>query len=47
MKQLSMDAFLSYRFLSNMQFSPDGRQAALVVSQADREENTYRSNIWL
>ena len=47
MKQLSMDAFLSYRFLSNLQFSPDGRQAALVVSQADAEENSYRANIWL
>ena len=27
--------------------APDGRTVAFTVSSVDREENTYRSSIWL
>ncbi len=47
MKKLELDAFLSYRFLSELSFSPDGKQAAAVVTEADADENSYRSAIWL
>lgn len=47
MKPLTLDAFLSYRFLSELNLSPDGSKAALVVTLSDTEHNSYQSNIWL
>ena len=47
MEGLKLDSFLEYTFLSDVRFSPDGTQAAFVVKTADREENAYRSNLWL
>ena len=46
-KRLELDSFLNYRFLSELKFAPDGRQAALVVSCCDEKNNRYRSDIWL
>jgi dipeptidyl aminopeptidase/acylaminoacyl peptidase len=34
-------------WVSDPRVSPDGRTVAYVVSSVDREENTYRSAIWL
>lgn len=47
MKQLQLNAFLSYRFLSNIQYAPGGRRAAFVVSRCDEEENAYASCLYL
>ena len=47
MKELALDAFMQYQFLSELNFSPDGKQAALTATQCDREKNTYRSVLWL
>lgn len=47
MKQLKLDDFLSYRFLSNLNWSPEGTKAATVVTMCDAEENSYTSTIWL
>ena len=47
MKQLKLDEFLSYRFLSELNYAPDGKKAACVVSMCDAEENGYTSAIWL
>lgn len=47
MKQLPIDAFLSYRFLSELNWSPDGTAAAVVVSQCDPEKQGYTSGLWL
>lgn len=47
MKALQLDQFLSYRFLSELNWSPDGKRAACVVSMCDLEKNSYKSWIWL
>ncbi len=36
-----------FRFLADAQISPDGSRVAYVVRTIDREQNTYRSGIWL
>lgn len=45
--KLKLDDFLNYHFLSGVSYAPDGRHAAFVVSECDRDENSYRSFIWL
>ena len=47
MQPVQIEDLLSYRFLSAVEFSPDGRRAAFVVKQADAENNEYRSDIHL
>lgn len=47
MKPVQIEDLLSYRFLSAVEFSPDGRRAAFVVKQADAEKNEYQSDIHL
>ena len=47
MKQLQLKDFLQYKFLSNVQYSPDGKKAAFVVSNANEEENSYESRLYL
>jgi len=46
MKPVQLEDFLSYKFLSAIDLSPDGQSAAFVVKQADLEENGYRSDIY-
>ena len=40
MKALKLKDFLNYRFLSGVQYAPDGGKAAFVVSNANEEENS-------
>ena len=47
MEALTLDAFMSYRYLSQIRFSPDGRRAAFVRGCCEREENAYQSAIYL
>jgi dipeptidyl aminopeptidase/acylaminoacyl peptidase len=47
MKPVQIEDLLSYRFLSAVEFSPDGRFAASIVKSAEVEENRYRSDIYL
>ncbi|MBQ6425632.1 MAG: S9 family peptidase [Clostridia bacterium] len=47
MRQLQLDDFLKYRFLSELNFSPDGRLAATVVAECDAEKNEYKTAIWI
>ncbi|MDR1832551.1 MAG: S9 family peptidase [Fusobacteriaceae bacterium] len=47
MEKLQLRDFLRYKFLSNLEFAPDGEHGAFVVHESDEGENTYRSNIWL
>ena len=47
MKSIEISDILSYRFLSSLRFAPGGKRAAFAVSEADEEENTYRSRLWL
>jgi len=47
MGQLQLTDFASYRFLSGLELSPDGKKAAFIVKQADVEKNDYASDIFL
>ncbi len=47
MNPVQIEDLLSYRFLSAVEISPDGRRAAFVVKQADAEKNEYQSNVHL
>lgn len=47
MKQLQAGAFLSYRFLSELNWSPDGTSAAVTVSRCAPERQGYDSELWL
>lgn len=47
MENLKLDDFTRYSFLSNLEFSPDGKHACFVVHKADVDENGYSSNLWL
>jgi len=44
---VQIEDLLSYRFLSALEFSPDGRLAAFLVRQPDRERNEYRTDIYV
>ena len=47
MQPVQIEDLLSYRFLSAVEISPDGRRAAFVVRRADAEKNEYRSDVHL
>lgn len=47
MRKLELKDFLNYRFLSNLQYAPDGAKAAFVVSNCNEKENSYESRLWL
>ncbi len=47
MEQLQLNDFLNYLFLSQPKYSPDGKNAAFVVSNCLEEENCYESRLWL
>ena len=39
MESLKLKDFLNYRFLSGVQYAPDGSKAAFVAANANEEEN--------
>ena len=45
MSRLALDDFLSYEFLSQVKFAPDGSRAAFVASRANRSENKYDADL--
>ena len=47
MEALKLNQFYDYKFLSNVRWSPDGKQAAFCVAEADPEDNSYKANLWL
>jgi len=47
MDNLQIRDFLNYRFISKLQYAPDGAHAAFVVSRMDWEENKYSNNLFL
>lgn len=46
MENLKIDDFTNYKFLSNLNLSPDGKNCGLIVHEIDVEENSYISNIY-
>lgn len=47
MENLKLDDFTKYKFLSGLNYSPDGKYAGFVVHRMDVDENKYLSNIWI
>ncbi|WP_202709850.1 alpha/beta hydrolase family protein [Sporosalibacterium faouarense] len=47
MKNLELDEFIKYKFISGIKYSPDGEKACFVVHQSDVNENKYQSNLWI
>ena len=46
MENLKLDSFLEYKFLSNLDFNPDGSNLAFSISEADLENNSYKNFIY-
>ena len=42
MNPIALDEFCNLKFLSDITYSPDGKKACLVVSDASKEENSYQ-----
>ena len=47
MKTVQVEDLLKYRFIENLQYSPDGRYLAYQLARSDVKKNTYRRDIWL
>jgi len=47
MNTLKLDDFLKYKFLSAIEYSPEGGKAAFVVANADADNNCYERRLWL
>jgi len=46
-ENLKLADFTHYKFLSGVEYSPNGEFACFIVHSADLEENGYKSNLWL
>ena len=47
MESINIRDILGYRFLSGVQYSPDGNRAAFVAAQSNEEDNCYERRLWL
>jgi len=47
MRNLTIDDFKNFKFLSGIEHSPDGKHAAYVLHEVDMENNRYLSNLHL
>jgi dipeptidyl aminopeptidase/acylaminoacyl peptidase len=47
MKNIQLEDFTKYKFLSAFKFSPKGDNACFVVSKCNLEDNDYDSNLWI
>ena len=47
MKAIELKDFLEYKFLNNIQISPDGSSAIFGLAVCDEENNGYKQNIYL
>jgi len=46
-EKIKVDSILEYKFLSDLKYSPDGKNLAFKVSQADSDDNEYNSTLWI
>ncbi len=46
-KQITIEKFLDFQYLSNPKIAVDGKTAAFVVTRADEIQNQYFSDLWL
>ena len=47
MEPIRLDEFTNFRFLSNLQLSPNAQKAAFVVSKSNEERDGYVGGIWV
>jgi len=47
LEKLQLDDFTKYKFLSGIQFSPNGKKCGFVLHHMDLEDNKYLSNIYV
>lgn len=47
MKNIKIDDFTKYTFLSGVNYAPNGENACFVLNKMDVDENKYISNLWL
>ena len=46
MENLHLKSFLEYKFLSNLDFNPEGKNLAFSLSESDYEKNSYKHYIY-
>ena len=46
MEPIRLDEFINFRFLSNLQLSPNAAKAAFVVSKSNEDKDGYVGGIW-
>lgn len=47
MRNIQLDDFVNYKFLSELQLSPNGEKAAFAVTACNLDQNSYDSNLWI
>ena len=47
MKKIELTDFYNYKFLSGITFSPDKKKALFIVKNCDKDNNSYKTNLWL
>ncbi|WP_448535646.1 S9 family peptidase [Pseudothermotoga sp.] len=47
LEKIKLDDLLKFKFLSSLTISPDTNKVAFVVHEMNRDDNNYKSNIWL
>ncbi len=47
MEIVDIESFLQFKYLSQLEYSPDGNKLCFLVRQADKDKNDYNSQIWL
>ena len=47
MKTVAIDDFKNYRFLSGLNYSPDGKAAVFVVKKAQKDGKGYSSDLYM
>lgn len=47
MRNIQLDDFTKYKFLSSLEFSPQGDKVGFAVTTCNLKENSYNSNLWV
>ncbi|MDD7392143.1 MAG: S9 family peptidase [Fusobacteriaceae bacterium] len=47
MKNLQLNSFLEYKFLSNLDFNTEGKYLAFTMTEPNLDKNNYKNSIWI
>ncbi|MBR2802833.1 MAG: S9 family peptidase [Erysipelotrichaceae bacterium] len=47
MNKIEITDLLKFRFIENLQYSPNGKELAFVLAKANEEKNDYERDVWL